>query len=449
MDMLPARGYDPHRMNEHHSDSRPAQVQRLVSAVEEADRAVAAGQPADAFLARLFRINRNYGSKTRRLISNTVFSYFRWRGWVLDGDAPDYAFSLALAHALDADELDPLIAYWSDQPGRSDCVMAPAGGLALEEKAERLAAMARLDAPPSYEDLIPKWAVNLLAVPPPTEPDVFRRRVVASFQERPVVWLRFARTKRELGLRALADLGYDVAPHPILSCAGLTRRAISREHAKHNQTAAFEIQDLASQCVGLIADPRAGERWWDVCAGAGGKTLHLADLMDGQGEICATEIRRHMLREVERRARRANVSEMITAISQDGRRHEAGHVYDGVLLDAPCSGMGTWSRSPDARWRMSREQVADLTSLQRELLATAADHVRPGGVLIYAVCTLTASETLEQVQTLERIHPDFTPDAFEHPLTRETVPGQAWIYPWDGPCGGMFVARWRRKEVKQ
>lgn len=420
-------------------------MQRLVAAVAEADDAVRTGRPADAYMAELFKQNRSFGSKTRRLIANSVFSYFRWRGWVLGDSAPDYARSMALAHALDASELDPLIVYWSEQQNSPGFALSPVGPLALADKAHQLASMAGLSQPPADDVLVPAWSLDLLATPPGLDLQAYRRRVLESIQTRPSLWLRFTGNNREAGLRELRTLGYAVDAHPALPCAATTLRAISREHSGHRQTATFEIQDLSSQCVGLIANPQPGEKWWDVCAGSGGKTLHLADLLQGQGHVCATEIRANSLRELQRRAGRAGVTHTIDAINTDGLNHAPDPLVDGALVDAPCSGMGTWSRSPDARWRMPRQRVGELAALQAELLAHTARYVRPGGVLVYAVCTLTACETTEQVRAFDSAHPDFELIDFQHPVTRETVQGQAWIHPWDGPCGAMFIAKWRRR----
>jgi 16S rRNA (cytosine967-C5)-methyltransferase len=115
-----------------------------------------------------------------------------------------------------------------------------------------------------------------------------------------------------------------------------------------------------------------------------------------------------------------------------------------VLVDAPCSGIGTWNRNPDMRWRTAAADVAAKAAVQREVLARAARGVRPGGVLVYAVCTVTAAETTDVAGGFGRSHPDFAAEPVAHPLTGERQVGVFWIWPWDGPCDGMFCARWRR-----
>ena len=125
----------------------------------------------------------------------------------------------------------------------------------------------------------------------------------------------------------------------------------------------MEIQDLASQAVGLACDPDPGERWWDACAGAGGKALHLSALMQGKGLVVATDINESKLKETVRRARRSPFRNVTTKV-WDGK-HVAGKPgsFDGVLVDAPCSALGTWRRNPDARWTLDREAIGRLAEI--------------------------------------------------------------------------------------
>jgi 16S rRNA (cytosine967-C5)-methyltransferase len=203
----------------------------------------------------------------------------------------------------------------------------------------------------------------------------------------------------------------------------------------------LEIQDLASQAVGLACDPDPGERWWDACAGAGGKALHLAALMGGKGLVVATDVNAAKLKEAARRARRSPFRNLTTK-PWDGR-HVAGKPksFDGVLVDAPCTAVGTWRRNPDARWTTPREAIARLAALQAQILHAAAAGVRPGGTLLYSVCTLTPAETLGVVRPFLDAHPDFGLDPFPHPLTGAATDGTLQIWPQDADTDAMFLAR--------
>ncbi len=426
-------------MNRDVPSSYPAQADRVLSAVRGAETAVHRGCPADRYLAELFRANRAFGSKTRRLISDTVFSWFRWRGWLYSNESAIAATDVALAHALDANDIHPLMAFMADETP-----LAPWGSLDLNDKAAGLSRATKRTSTPTPELLAPSWAVEHMAIPESEEREHFVDALLASCQHRPPTWLRFRRPEREIGLRTLRDLDYEPEIHSDLPDAAQVAAPLSRAHIDH-VSPFLAIQDLASQCVGLIADPHPKESWWDVCAGAGGKTLHLADLMKYEGRILATEPREDAVRELKRRALCQKAQAPLKVIPSDAREVKMDSLFDGVLIDAPCSGMGTWSRAPDARWRMPYERVTELIALQFELLRHASRAVRDGGTLIYAVCTLTSEETVSQVRAFEEAHPDFIPQSFIHPLTRKECRGSAWILPWHGPCGAMFVAKWRRK----
>jgi len=120
-------------------------------------------------------------------------------------------------------------------------------------------------------------------------------------------------------------------------------------------------------------------------------------------------------------------------------------LFGGVLIDAPCSGIGTWSRNPHHRWRMKETDLADRSEDQGKLLDHACQAVQPGGVLVYSVCTLTTCET-EQIskQFLEN-HPDFSPEAVHHPLHPDQKTSELWVLPGDGPCNGMYIAVFRKE----
>src|SRR5205823_13186418 len=158
----------------------------------------------------------------------------------------------------------------------------------------------------------------------------------------------------------------------------------------------FEVQDEASQLVAEIVAARPGETVLDFCAGAGGKTLALAAAMRGEGRLAAWDPNAERLRRLEERARRAGATVEID------RDVDA----DAVLVDAPCSELGTLRRGPDVRFRLREEDALHFPALQRELLETALRRVRPGGRLVYATCTLRREENEEVALGLERAHPE-------------------------------------------
>lgn len=161
----------------------------------------------------------------------------------------------------------------------------------------------------------------------------------------------------------------------------------------------FEVQDAASQTVAPMLSPKPGERVIDACAGAGGKTLHLAALMKNKGSIIALDIHQWKLDELKQRARRNGVHIVETRAIDSTKvvkRLEAS--ADAVLLDVPCSGMGVLRRNPDSKWRLSMDEIARLRELQADLLARYSRMTKPGGRLVYATCSVLPSENGDQVR---------------------------------------------------
>jgi 16S rRNA (cytosine967-C5)-methyltransferase len=205
---------------------------------------------------------------------------------------------------------------------------------------------------------------------------------------------------------------------------------------------AFEIQDLASQLVGHACAPQPGETWWDACAGEGGKLLHLSDLMRNKGLLWATDRNPRRLATLRRRAARAGVFNFRPATWDGGARLPTKTKFDGVLLDAPCSGVGTWQRNPHARWTTGPEDVAELAVTQRALLEHTLPAVRPGGRLVYAVCTLTRRETTELASAFGAAHPELEPTPL---FGVPDGPASLTLWPQELEANGMFLAAWRRR----
>ncbi len=363
----------------------------VAEALRRLQSAVAQGHPADAEIARHFREHRELGSRDRRLISETCFAFFRWRGWLPDGDP---ATQCALARALD--ELSPHPAF---QISDSDVANA-------KSKPER--------------QLVPDWLPAEL--PPELEPLLIR-----SFQIRPPVWLRARRGEEQNVLNALAKSGVAATAHARFPQAIRFTGSANLDLIRKECGPVFEVQDFASQRVGHFCGAMPGERWLDLCAGSGGKSLHLADLTEGRGEIVGTDPRESALREFERRRKAANAGN-IRIVPPGSSFDEAS--FDGVLVDAPCSGTGTWGRNPDARWRTTAGDVAEMAKLQLELLNRAIHYVKPGGALVFAVCAVTRSETVRILEQFAAQEPQLgCPAVFKS-------------RPWDEACDGMFAARW-------
>lgn len=174
-----------------------------------------------------------------------------------------------------------------------------------------------------------------------------------------------------------------------------------------------EIQDLASQFIAAAVDVKPGQKVWDTCAGAGGKTLAVASRMNNKGALIATDLHEYKLEELKRRVKRAGVFNVRSFCwSGDEPLRLPKEVaqqqgFDWVLVDAPCTSAGTWRRNPDARWRFDARDSAELIKLQRKILRNAAPGVRKGGKLVYATCSWQVAENEGQVEWFLQEHPQF------------------------------------------
>ena len=360
--------------------------------------AISADQRADTALRFYFEGHRYLQPPAKRLISHTVFVYFRWFSWLNPKEAPQKR----LEHAMAMHErflADP-----------------------KSVKAETLAVRA-----------VPAWLAAEMDLPH----DYLRQ-----LQRDPALWLRARPGQRDTLAKSLfACEPSDRAPDA-LRFTGV-QDLFKTEQFK---TGEFEIQDLASQLVGVAAAPVPGENWWDACAGEGGKTLHLCDLMKNKGVVWATDRNERRIDTLKRRAARAKLFNYRTDFWDGGSRLPTKAKFDGILLDAPCSGVGTWQRNPHARWTTTPEDVRELSVTQLALLNNLAGSLKPGGRLIYSVCTLTRSETTAVADAFAAAHPELEPLALALSPADAADPSRIFLWPHELNANGMFIAAWKKKK---
>jgi 16S rRNA (cytosine967-C5)-methyltransferase len=209
---------------------------------------------------------------------------------------------------------------------------------------------------------------------------------------------------------------------------------------------AFQVQDEASQLVARLVKPKPGERVLDACAGMGVKTTHLAQLMENRGEIVAMDNQGWKLSRLMENAGRLRIS-CVEPVEGDLRRGDLpSGEFDRVLVDAPCTGLGVLRRNPDIKWRLGPKAVRRLHLLQVEILGQAARLVRPGGILVYATCTLTPEENEGTLQAFLAAHGDFCREdarPFLPPTCGEVVEGSGSLKTWPHRHGvdGFFAVR--------
>ncbi|MBI1779044.1 MAG: RsmB/NOP family class I SAM-dependent RNA methyltransferase [Proteobacteria bacterium] len=392
---------------------------RLAAAIEALQEVWAASgadaPPADRVLDRYFRSRRYIGSKDRVAIAERVFGVLRRRArldWWLAREGIRSAASArarALADLMLADGLT-LEAAASLFPGGQ---YAPQP-LAAEERAlaARLAGrpLEPPDMPAEVRAECPAYlAERLHAVfGPRFAQEMTALNLTAPFDLR-VNPLKAA--GRDQALAALAQGGIEGQPTR-LSPLGIRldrRRPVDRMEAFRQGL--IEVQDEGSQLVALVLGAKPGQKVLDWCAGAGGKTLAIAGAMANKGRLIACDVLPLRLKRAAERLKRAgafNVETHVLGTAGDkwAKRHRG--FFDRVLVDAPCSGSGTWRRNPDSRWRYGEADIERLVGLQAGILADAARLVAPGGRLVYATCALLPEENERQAENFLAAHPDFT-----------------------------------------
>jgi 16S rRNA (cytosine967-C5)-methyltransferase len=409
---------------------------------------------ADRAIAHALRNRRDLAAPDHRFIARSVFALFRWHGWVEGLRLHSVEERLLLSWLLDSPLIHPVCRVWARAAGRDAGRLVALGDApswtARAEGLKRWVGGRAVNADPWR--LFPSWLRDHLPLPPGVgSPKLKSLAFLEAMQTRPSLWVR-----AQAPAPAVEDIWgelRDAGLKPWLHRAVTTAAKLDPDTEVYALPAfargVLEIQDIASQAVGLVCDPDPGERWWDACAGAGGKALHLAAIMGGKGVVVATDSYEPRLKETVRRARRSPFRNITTKLwDGDGKgKHPAGKPksFDGVLVDAPCSAIGTWRRNPDARWTLDREAIPRLAELQLRLLRSASVGVRPGGSLVYSVCTVTPAETQGVVRQFLETAPDFQLDPFPHPLSGVETPGTLQIWPQDADCDAMFVARMVRR----
>ena len=340
--------------------------------------------PADRYIREFFRARRYAGSKDRASVSERVFQICRHRAsfaWRMGAEDPRaLAIASLLAEDVKADEIASLFsgdgygpAVLSDAE-RAAISSTPSGTPPLNVTGEFPAIL--------ESELSERFGANLLA-----EMQALTWRAPIDLR------VNTLKSTRDDLLARLRGDGYAAeptahAPHGIRIPSGEGASQLSRH--KTFEEGLFEFQDEAAQIAALLCDVNPGSRVLDIAAGAGGKSLALAAAMNNEGSIVASDVSAARLAQIAPRAARAGATIVHTHENPRG-------AFDRVLVDAPCSGSGTWRRQPEQKWRLTQSRLAELVRIQDELLTRAAGFVAPEGRLIYATCSLLPCENERRI----------------------------------------------------
>ncbi len=385
---------------------------RLAAAVELLDGILGGTRPADTLASAYFRSRRFIGAKDRATVAGLVYGALRHHarlGWWLAhlGHPRSDGRARLIAHQRLVGGLDGAAVAALFGGDRYALPALAADEVRLVDRLEGRT-LVHPEMPPAVRLECPDWAWPDLAATYDGAADA----VLAGLTAEAALDLRVNRLKlsRDQVLAALAERGISAAATPWSPFAirvdgrpALGGMALLRDGA-------IEVQDEGSQLVALLVDVAPGQQVADFCAGAGGKALAMAALMDGKGRVVAADVSPGRLKRARERLRRAGVDNIEPKLldgEQDRWVKRQRRKFDRVLIDAPCSGTGAWRRNPDARWRPV--DLEALTATQDRILASAGRLVRPGGRLVYATCSLLAAENEARVAAFLERNPDFAP----------------------------------------
>jgi 16S rRNA (cytosine967-C5)-methyltransferase len=384
---------------------------RLQAAIEILDEVIASarddGPPADSIVTRYFKQRRYAGSKDRRAVRELAFRAIR-----RSAERPTSGRAAILGLAEDHTELLELFGL-------------PRGPNPIEAGEGPAAAAA-----------VPQWLI------PDLSPLISETEWPALLERAPLdLRVNVARASRDELLKE-----FETAEPTRLSPWGIRLPSDTRVDDHPSYAAGLvEVQDEGSQLIALACAATDGERIIDLCAGAGGKSLALAASAPG-ATILATDSNRQRLSKLAPRARRAGARIETRLLSPPAELEELADwraSADLVLVDAPCSGSGTWRRNPEGRWRLTPQRLDQVVALQKRLLVMAAELVKPGGRLVYAVCSLLSREGAGQIDAFLHSHSSWISEASPIAAGRSDGPGRLLTPAHDG-TDGFFVARLRR-----
>ena len=354
--------------------------------------------PADAVVSRYFREHRQLGHADRAFVAETVFAVLR-RGRSIEARC-----------AGQLSDRRRLLATLAIVRGWSQRELAPVLKASEEEWLAAAKAVPEADLPPAVRCDLPDWlyarleqqfgADEVLALSRAMNQSApLDLRVNTLKGDRDTLLAKLAADDIAASPGALSPLAVRLRDKPALAMHPLFLEG------------AFEVQDEGSQLLGFLLEPKRGEMVVDFCAGAGGKTLLLGALMRNTGRLYAFDVSDKRLANLKPRLARSGLSNVHPARIEHERDQKIKRLAgkaDRVLVDAPCSGLGTLRRNPDLKWRQDEKSVAELTVKQAAILDAAATLVRPGGRLVYATCSLLSAENDEIVAAFLEKHPDFS-----------------------------------------
>jgi len=395
--------------------------------------------PAAAILSRYFREHPKLGSRERGAVADGVYAVLR--------NKLAYASFSESGHGSAMRRLSLL--------GLADAVgIDTLGGLSTEEAEwlHRIAQIDRQSLPLTLQANLPQWLYDKLVA---RDGETATLQLAQALNRAAPLDLRVnaIKAKREDVIAELAQAPIQCEPTPYASLGIRLMKKPALQNLPLFKEGAIEVQDEGSQLLAQIVGAKRGEMVADFCAGAGGKTLALGAAMRNTGRLYAFDVSEKRLAKLKPRLARSglsNVHPVVIAHENDAKIKRLAGKIDRVLVDAPCSGLGTLRRNPDMKWRQTPDSVAELNLKQTVILASAARLVKPGGRLVYATCSLLDEENEVIAQQFMTTHDDFVLVPMKDILLEQKIPLEMQEYLKLSPVlhqtDGFFAAVFERRK---
>lgn len=345
------------------------------------------GNYADKVVQQLLKRDKRWGSRDRGFVAETTYDIVRWKRL--------YAEIANVKEPFSRDDIWRLFAVWATLKGIKLPDWKYFENTPTRKIKGRFDEFSKIR---KIKESFPDWIDELAAKE--LGENVWNKEAAALNEQADVILrTNTLKTTKEKLKSELFDLDFDTE-----EIKGYLEALKLKERANVFTTDAFkkgwfEVQDASSQLVAEFLDVKSGMKVVDTCAGAGGKTLHIAALMENKGQVIAMDIYENKLRELKRRAKRAGAHNIeMRTIDSTKPIKKLYDKADRVLIDAPCSGLGVLRRNPDAKWKLEASFLDRIKNTQREILSSYSRMVKPGGKLVYATCSILPSENQEQVK---------------------------------------------------
>lgn len=345
------------------------------------------GEYADKVVARALKKDKRWGSHDRKFVAETIYEIVRWKRL--------YSEIAEVKEPFDRDKIWRIFAVWAVLRGYN----LPDWKYFEDTPVRRIKGkFDELTKTRKFRESIPDW-MDELGVKELGE-EVWTKEIAAQNEQAKVILrVNKLKTTKEKLKAILMDLNIETEFHKDYPDALILTERANVFLTDAFKDGLFEVQDASSQLVAYFLDVQPGMRVVDTCAGAGGKTLHLASLMENKGQLIAMDLYESKLKQLKIRAKRNGAFNIEPRVIESTKTIKKLHEKaDRVLIDAPCSGLGVLKRNPDSKWKLQPEFIDNIRKVQAEVLENYSKIVKPGGKLVYATCSVLPSENQEQIK---------------------------------------------------